>query len=1034
LWEDEDCPKARHRLRQLLHEVAVRAQFRPVEAETDELLRPDSEALPSDLDDFAVAVSTGAFGRALNLERAGFASTLRRIPGDAFEDWLEAKRIGLRRDLHEAAATQWDRLHGTTAAWPAARDAAEVLYALDPGEPSLRKVLEARAATGQVGAAEAAFSEFAREMEPNGQPSTEILELMRRIRQLGATRTFGSGRAQEQPPLVGRQAHMESALRVLDRVEGNAFEFLIVRGEAGVGKTRLFDELLREAQLKGFRCLQARPAELERHIPLNPLVDMVSHPDIARHILALEDPWRAVVASLLPTLPEGMDPPVVPYIAETSLSRRLYDAFTFLLARISADQPTLLFFDDLQWADDTTIAVLQFAQRRWRGGALGVVATVRDDMVGSGQGVASYLNESRDLPVNSVELKDLSEAEATRLVDLVAHGSLDRETCTRLCALGGQNPFYLIELTRDYLAGRVQLPRLPSDTLLIPISLRQLVDPRLDRLSPGAASVAAHLAVWGRWVPISHLAALIGESLDGCTRHVEELERTRLVSVKRGAVSIAHQLFRGAIYHGMTNARRALLHRTIAEYLTTTEQPQPGELAVHFAHAGEALPAAKHGRTAANTALENGAVAEAAHFLQLVIENEKDERLKADATGDLARVLHMNREILRANPLLELAATRLRAVGNGARALRMDIRRVEGLAEVGAAPMSELLDRLASIKTAARAAQDDEALAFALDHELHLLHRSGKVGGVRQLFSEIRECLAGANPTARCQANASLALNVLFGDGDEGLECARAAVRIAEEEGLKEYALLAMNRLFFVLLYRGLVNTTEARALLERASEEAERSGDVVLRFVLTSNRGVALFDAGDLDEAALAYEDAGAIITRAEASVLRANHEFNLGELAYQGRDIRRALTHFQHAEHLLGGTTTPADLTQVLNAGIGLCHLDLGAITQARQREALLQPVPEVWSFDPTLVLAFGTRLLERRGKLEEALSHLAARREMLEHRLPPAWLRTLPLEARLAKKLGRNNWRGVVEEGIRVADRLGYSLRSAEFRALL
>jgi hypothetical protein len=91
------------------------------------------------------------------------------------------------------------------------------------------------------------------------------------------------------------------------------------------------EEVRKEASVAGFRCLDARPVELERRIPLNPLVDMLADPSVAPHIRGLGEPWRAVIASLLPTLPAGMDPPVVPPIAETSLSRRLYDAFATLL-------------------------------------------------------------------------------------------------------------------------------------------------------------------------------------------------------------------------------------------------------------------------------------------------------------------------------------------------------------------------------------------------------------------------------------------------------------------------------------------------------------------------------------------------------------------------------------------------------------------------------------------------------------------------------------------------------------------------------
>jgi len=71
------------------------------------------------------------------------------------------------------------------------------------------------------------------------------------------------------------------------------------------------------------------------------------------------------------------------------------------------------------------------------------------------------------------------------------------------------------------------------------------------------------------------------------------------------------------------------------------------------------------------------------------------------------------------------------------------------------------------------------------------------------------------------------------------------------------------------------------------------------------------------------------------------------------------------------------------------------------------------EIWSFDATLVLAFLTRLLERRGRIEDALRQVTNHRRMLERRLPPAWLRTLPLEVRLARKIGRGDWREIVEK---------------------
>lgn len=1000
LWEEEDTPRSRQRLRQLLHDLGTRLGFRPMDGHGEGRLRAGSRLVGSDLDDFRHALAAHQLPKALSLFRLGFAARLDgRTGGEEYEDWLLAKREALRRHLKEAAAREWDRAR-PAGAWAEALDAAEVLAALDPGsEAAVTKLVEARAVSGSLQSAEQAAEDFLAQLPAGSGPTRETAELFDRIRRMGHVLTLTDPPDRSQPPLVGRRQALQVARGALDRVATGQFEFLLFRGEGGAGKTRLMEEIRNEASVAGFQCLSARPVELERRIPLNPLVDMLGDPSVTPHIRALEEPWRAVIASLLPTLPAGMDPPVVPPIAETSLSRRLYDAFATLFAEMAESGPHLLFLDDLHWADATTVTVLQFVQRRWRSGTLGVVAAIRPELISTSDEVARYLTSTDDLPVTTVELDDLTDGEARILLDLVAGTQLDAPAADRLLALGGRNPFYLIELTRDFVAGKVQLPELPTEAITLPISLRQLLEPRIRELGEAAANVAAHLAVWGRAIALSDLAHLTQTSLEDTARCVEELERCRLAAVEHGRVSLSHELFRSTIYQGLTATRRSLLHGRAAEHLGNQEAQQPGETAIHFARAGQAAGAALKGRQAADRALESGAMAEAAYFLQLVVENVGDVRLKAEATADLAKVLHMNREITRANPMLELAASRLRAVGRHDRALRMDIRRVEGLAEVGAAPLPDLLDRLATIKTLARAANDDEALALALDSELHLLHRSGRVAEIRALFDEMRPVTRSPDRAAACLANAALSLNVLFGDADEALKCAREAVRIAEAG---EHTLQALSRLIMVIVTRGEMGLPDYAPLLARATDLALRSGDLALRFQIASNQGVYFLDTGDPDRAEQALLSAGALLSRADASVLRISHYCNMGELSLERRDFPQARDWFHAARDVLG-PGIPAFYDKLVSAGLGVCALELGALAEARAHEARLDATEPILYYDPWLVLLFLSRLHERRGSLPKALAVLEACHPSLKARFPLAWLRLQVRRAMLAKKLG-------------------------------
>jgi DNA-binding SARP family transcriptional activator/tetratricopeptide (TPR) repeat protein len=1002
LWEEEDTPRSRQRLRQLLHDLGTRLGFRPLAGQGESRLAPGAGFVDSDLDDYHRALTTHELRKAHSLFRLGFAARLDgRTGGEEYEDWLLSKREALRRRLGEAAARGWDQAR-PAGAWPEALEAAEVLAALDPGsEATVTKLVEARAVTGSLQGAEQAVADFLARLPVGSVPSREATALFQRIRRMDPAR-IGSGPVSRlQPPLVGRRQALQVARGALDRVASGSFEFLLLRGEGGAGKTRLMEELRKEATVAGFRCLEARPVELERRIPLNPLVDMLGDPSVAPHLRALGEPWRAVIASLLPTLPAGMDPPVVPPIAETSLSRRLYDAFATLFSEMAESGPHLLFLDDLHWADTTTLAVLQFVQRRWRSGPLGVVAAIRPDLVSGSDEVARYLTISPDLPVTAVELGDLTDDEARTLLDLVAGTELEPSAADRLLALGGRNPFYLIELTRDLVAGKVQLPELPTEAITLPISLRQLLEPRIQELGEAAANVASHLAVWGRAISLTELARLTYSSIEDTARQVEDLERSRLATVEQGRVSLGHELFRSTIYQGLTATRRSLLHGRVAEFLNEQEGQQPGETAIHFARAGHAAGAALRGREAADRALESGAMAEAAYFLRLVVENVGDALLKAEATADLARVLHMNREITRANPMLELAASRLRAVGRHDRALRMDIRRVEGLAELGAAPLSDLLDRLATIKSLARAANDDEALALALDSELHLLHRSGRVAEIRALFAEIRPVTASPDRAAACLANAALALNVLFGDADEALRCAREAVRIAEAGEGGPHRLLVYSRLTLVLIYQGLLATSEGRATIVKATSAAERSGDLTLRAYTELNQGVFAMEVGNFLRAGEHFENTARILGRSVPGLPHVTLLYNQGELLIQEGRYAEARDVLYRGESVCA-LTTPVYLTTLIAAGVGLCSLELGDLRVARERDGIIGPSLSPFYYDPTTIFDFRARLLLRRGRGADVLDDVEVAATTLRSRLPLVWMKLTELSGRIRSRM--------------------------------
>jgi DNA-binding SARP family transcriptional activator len=765
IWGEDDSPRVRQRIRQLLHRTHERTGITLVLADAD-VLRPASGVVDCDLERFEGLLRRGSLAEAAGLLAHGFASRLVRCPNDEFEEWLDAKRVTLLEELRRAAARRWDET-SEAGLWGEARDAAEALYMHFPLDPkTVERVIESRVRTGSLASAEAVFGQFSDAIE--GRPIPErLMALIERVRALSTAPRTPSPEVASRAPLVGRTEEVGLAREAFEDVAQGHFRFVLLTGEGGIGKTRVLEELKREAVLTGFRCLHARPVKPEQRIPLNPLADALEDIDLAGHLRALGAPWRSVIASLLPV---EDDEPIeeVPPIQEGRLSRRLMDALFMLMERVAQEQPTLLFIDDLHWADATTVTALQFIQRRWEGGPLGIIAAGRTNLLEGADPANRYLDNCDDLPVTRVDLKELSRGDGRRLVGHLIGAETDERVADRLCDLAGLHPLYLTELAKDFGAGRLTLPQLPADEVAIPVSLQEIFRSRTERLSSTAFKVAGLLAVRAKPMRLTHVAELTGVPLEHCADCADELTALRLVEPLGDTLHIAHELFRSALYQHLSEARRAVLHRAIAEHLAVNQDDSTfGELAMHYARAGVGEAAAGYGWSAATRAMENGAVAEAAYFFELVVDHERDPTRRAEATAELARALHLNRAITRANPLLELAASRLRAAGDPRRALRMDIRRVEGLAEAGSAPVGDLLDRLVAIKKEARALGDSEGLSLALDTELRFAHHAGDLARATQLLSDLEEIQDQGSGTAAVVASCALCLGVLVGDPDQ---------------------------------------------------------------------------------------------------------------------------------------------------------------------------------------------------------------------------------------------------------------------------
>jgi len=250
------------------------------------------------------------------------------------------------------------------------------------------------------------------------------------------------GRARD--PFLGREQELELLRGELTEARGGDSGFVIVSGEAGIGKTRLLDELETIADDGGFLTLRGRGAEFDTEHPfglyadaLDAYLGSLDSQDLER----LETDRLGALAGVFPSL-HRLDQ-AVDYPASVTERFRAHRAVRDLLERLAARRPLLLILDDMHWADGASLELTSYLFRNPPQGEILVAIALR-----SGQGgpaVATAVGAFHGMPDSlALDLQPLDVASVTELVADVGDVDLGE-----LLRLSGGNPFYALQLARS---------------------------------------------------------------------------------------------------------------------------------------------------------------------------------------------------------------------------------------------------------------------------------------------------------------------------------------------------------------------------------------------------------------------------------------------------------------------------------------------------------------------------------------------------------------------------------------------------------
>ena len=381
-------------------------------------------------------------------------------------------------------------------------------------------------------------------------------------------------------PLIGRDAERAELVRHLESALAGRGSLVLIGGEPGIGKTHLVRAILADATRLGCYTAVGHCYEMEGAPPYVPFIEMLEH---AARVVPRESFRYALgsaapeVAKLMPKL-RLMFPDIPPPLELPPEQQRrfLFSAYCEYLERAARTAPVVRVFEDLQWADEPTLLLLQHLAQAVARMPMLMIGTYRDVDLEVGRPCANILGFlMRQKLGTRILLRRLPVAGVEQMLAALSAQQPPPSLARVVFKETEGNPFFVEEVFR-HLAEEGKLfdekgafrSGLRMDQLQVPEGVRLVLGRRLERLSEDARRILTTAAVIGRVFPLELLEELEKARPDAALEAVEEAERTRLIETERKGSQtryrFVHELVRQTLAETLSLSRRQRLHARVA--------------------------------------------------------------------------------------------------------------------------------------------------------------------------------------------------------------------------------------------------------------------------------------------------------------------------------------------------------------------------------------------------------------------------------------------------------------------------------------
>jgi tetratricopeptide (TPR) repeat protein/transcriptional regulator with XRE-family HTH domain len=659
----------------------------------------------------------------------------------------------------------------------------------------------------------------------------------------------------EAPPFVGRGGE----LVLLERhLAGEGPPLLLLAGEPGIGKSRLLQEAGQRAGTRGLCVLAGGCQRRGDQAPYTPFLPALARDLHAQAPAQLRTALRgcAWLVRLLPELANGPIEPLPAWALPPEQERRLlFAAVAQYLRNVAGPAGTLLLLDDLQWAGPDALALL--ASLLHADAPLRVLGAYRDTEVRAQDALASTLGDLAHAGLaRQHALGPLAPADAARLLAalLPAEGVGERAQREQVVQRAGGVPFVLVSYAE---ALRTHLQQEGPTDVAVPWDVAQGVRQRVAALPPLAQQLLDVAAVLGRQAPRRVLQGVVAQPAEAVVAALEGTCQARLLEEESEGYRFAHDVIREVVEGQLSEGRRLLLHRRVAEVLEAGEGEPPIELlAYYYSRSDVHDKAARYLEQAGDRVRAQYANAAAEGYYRDLVE--RLERLgrapeAARAREKLGAVLATVGRYDAALAVLEQAVETYQSAGELESAGRVmaqigRVHAVRGTVQEGVRLLQPLLEPL-------EAASPSHALAGLYAALADLFYAGGQTReqlAAAERAVDLARVLGEERILADAETRRGVAL-LAMGRVEEAQRVLEEVIPLAEALGDLDILKRALIHITGVYIARGEFDKSERYG--KRALEVAEQQGDAAQIVSAGVALAISSFSAGDWVQARVQLE-----------------------------------------------------------------------------------------------------------------------------------------------------------------------------------